>query len=498
MTKTASQIRHNTLIDIVNSFAGASVLVIGDIMLDRFVYGSVDRISPESPVPVLSLEREDFMLGGTGNVAANLSALKTTPHIVSVIGADSYGQNIKDMLKTAGIIDGLVIENGRPTTIKTRYLAGHQQLLRTDAENKNPISDQTAQNIIDQAKAFLPDVEALILSDYNKGVLTPNLIKTLIALAHKHNISVIVDPKRNDMSIYQNADIITPNKKELSLATAGLPVKTNDDIAKAGHTILEQHNIGTVIATRSGDGISVITNDHPPAHIQSRNAVEVFDVSGAGDTVIAVIGACITRHVPLPDAAALADTAGRIVVSKVGTACVSANDLIHALNEDQPLPYFAVEQWSTAVEQVERWRARGLNVGFTNGCFDILHMGHVSYLDDSKRFCDRLIVGVNTDASVRILKGHSRPIHDQHARACVLKGLSSVDMVILFGADNKGEDNTASALLNILKPDTYFKGGDYTPEHIPEAPTVNQYGGHIRIMPAYEGYSTTKAIEKQR
>ncbi len=489
---------HNVLQRIKNQ----RVLVVGDIMLDRFVYGTVERISPESPVPVLSIGREERMLGGAGNALANLAGLGAQARIVSVVGDDAEGRLVRDKVKTLGFDDDLLITDSVwPTIVKTRFLAGHQQLLRTDQESKQAISSDAHEKVLRAVLKALDGVGAVLLSDYGKGVLTQNILNTVIKEAQDKDIPIIVDPKGADFSIYKGATVVTPNKKELSEAARGMAVSNDESIIAAAEKIINECGIEAVIATRSKDGMSVIQKGQSPAHIRSVGDIEVFDVSGAGDAVIATIAAGMAAGAELLQAAELANLAGSIVVTKVGTAPVRFEELQIALDDSSRSSLSRTRQaplqgWDEASEDVKRWRARGLKVGFTNGCFDVLHKGHVSYLNEARQNCDRLIVALNRDESVCILKGPDRPVHDEDARAAVLGALGAVDMVVLFGAEEAGKDNTAIALLETLKPDVYFKGGDYNLEEIPEASTVQSYGGQVKVMGMHDGHSTTSSISK--
>lgn len=498
-----------TLESHIKAMQDAPVLVIGDIMLDRFVYGSVERISPESPVPVLCVSREEHMLGGAGNALSNLCGLGAKASIISVIGDDDEGRTLREKCAVLGIDDtGLLVDKSRPTTLKTRYLAGHQQLLRTDTENKTPVSDSCAQTIIDAARDAIPAVKAVILSDYGKGLLREDIIRAVIKEARDAGIPVIVDPKGQDFSIYAGASAVTPNKKELSDATKGHAVDSDQDVADAARFLIDDCGIEAVIATRSRDGMSVIRKGQDPVHLRGAD-IDVYDVSGAGDSVIATIGAALAAGAEIEDAAVLANLAGSIVVTKVGTAPIRSEELLEGLGGDLGdvlIRHYAKSKtllrqaecltWEAAAERIQRWKAQGLKVGFTNGCFDVLHAGHVNYLNQARELCDRLVVGVNCDSSVKILKGPERPVHDEAARADVLGALSSVDLVVLFGAEKDGDDNTANALLGVIKPDLYVKGGDYAVEDIPEAPTVQSYGGSVQVMSVYEGHSTTNSIKR--
>jgi len=505
-------------VDIIDKFKGLPVLVVGDIMLDRFTYGKVKRISPESPVPVLSVERENMMLGGAGNTLSNLIHLGCEGRIVSVIGDDENGELLKNVVKKNGIDpSGLIKTSDRPTIVKTRFLAGHQQLLRTDYERISPVPEQYLQALIDKSCQALEGVGAVIISDYGKGLLSPAFIKEIITMAHAKGVPVLVDPKGNDFSIYAGADVVTPNKKELHEATDGMDVDTDKQIEETASHLIKTSGVTSVVSTRSKDGMSVISkkkssSDFEITHIRSAEDIEVFDVSGAGDTVIATIAASLGADADIVEAASLANIAGSIVVSKVGTAPIRVQELQEFVaNHDLATNVAAntrpqiesayqapVMDWHEACEEIRRWKVRGLKVGFTNGCFDILHFGHVTYLNDARQKCDRLIVGLNRDASIRLLKGEDRPVHDEDSRARVISALGAVDMVVLFGAQEEGQDNTPCELLSQLQPDIFFKGGDYCIDQLPEAPIIMRGGGQVEIIPICEGHSTTKSIKKVR
>lgn len=503
--------------EILAKIQDISVLVIGDIMLDKFIYGRVERISPEAPIPVLSVSREDSMPGGAGNTLASVAGLGAKTKIVATIGHDDNATILKDKMRAVtGDDSGLIVTKNRPTTVKSRFLAGHQQMLRADLENKSAIDDATAKAIIAQAEHAIASSHAVILSDYDKGVLRSDVIFAVIQAAKARGIPVIVDPKGQDYSIYKGASAVTPNKKELSDATRGADVSSDDSVVKAASSLIKDCDIDAVVATRSKDGMSVVQSDQDPVHLRTVD-IEVFDVSGAGDVVIATIASALGAGATLVEAAGLANIAGGIAVSKVGTTPIRADELLDAvraddsalheraasgLNAEQPTTertrQAGLYSWDEAQEQVARWKARGLKVGLTNGCFDILHYGHVNYLNQARAKCDRLIVALNKDSSVRVLKGEERPVHDEDSRASVLGALGSVDMVTLFGANEHGDDNTANEIIERLKPDIYFKGGDYTVDQIPETPGVMAYGGVVDVMPVYDGHSTTSSIAKMR
>ncbi len=499
----------NTLLARMN---GVPVLVIGDIMLDRFISGSVERISPESPVPVLNVRREDSMPGGCGNALASLRGLKIDARIVAITGHDEPANTLSAMLENMDVdTSGLITDPSRPTTIKTRYMAGHQQLLRSDYEDARAVDADIQKKLLAAIEKAMTGVKAIILSDYGKGVLTKELVSAVMASARAQGIPVIVDPKRPDFSHYAGATAITPNKKELALATGDMPTASDADIEAACRKITAECHIDCVIATRSADGLSVVhrAGGAEPLHLKSQ-AREVFDVSGAGDVVIATIAATLAAGGNLSEAAHLANIAGGIAVAKVGTSPIRTSELQAALNEDEAgrqilstreggagLAHQApLCDWDEAAEYIGRWRRRGLKIGFTNGCFDILHAGHVAYLNETRKHCDRLILGLNTDESVRALKGESRPVHNESSRAAVMGALACVDMVVLFGGQTKTDDQTANALLARLQPDIYFKGGDYSEDAVPEAPIVRSYGGQVKILGLIPGLSTTNAIKK--
>ena len=480
---------------ILEAMAGQKILVAGDIMLDTFVYGDVDRISPEGPVPVLSVTHQKIMLGGAGNVISNLHALGCHPVPFCVVGYDDGASKILDTLKELNVrTDGVFTDSARPTILKTRYVSRSQQLLRCDVENTQPILASLETKIIDGINVAMKDCAAIVLSDYGKGFLTKVIIRSVITAGKAQNIPVLVDPKGHDYSIYRGANIITPNRKEIVQATGMTIVKTDQDIENASLKIIDECGIDCVIATRSEDGLSVIQKGKMPLHIPT-HAQEVYDVSGAGDTVIATMAATLAGGADIESAANIANIAGGLAVSKLGTTSVTYQELESSIfgNFRQA---GVVSTWEDAKTIINDWKKQGQKVGLTNGCFDILHAGHVRYIDQARAKCDRLIVALNSDVSVRILKGPTRPVNDQDARATVMSGLGSVDMVVFFGAEKAGEDNTPCALVDALRPDIFFKGGDYTIDQLPEGKIVQSYGGEVAIMAMHEGFSTTAIIKK--
>lgn len=491
----------------ISQFSAARVLVIGDVCLDRFVRGTVTRISSESPIPVMVSKQESRMLGQAGNTFANLVGLGVQATLLSVIGHDREGDMLCALVEASGADPrSLLVNVNCPTTIKTRYMAGHQQVFRVDTEGALSCAPSIEGQLIEKLTALIPTQQAVILSDYGYGVLSSAVIRAAIAAAQAARIPVLVDPRGSDLSKYAGATVATPNRKELSEATGGAPTDTDSQVVLAAEKLMQQSGIQALVATRSQDGMSIVEPHSPPVHLRT-TAREVFDVSGAGDTVIATIAAALAVGSSLVEAAGLANIAGGIVVGKVGTTPIRAQELLDMIAEGDtqiavtPVTAGAtgkavLTDWASALEQVERWQARGLKVGFTNGCFDILHAGHVNYLNAARAQCDRLVLAINTDKSVQILKGPTRPINNEVSRATVMAGLGAVDMVVFFGAENVGGDNTAKAIIQHLKPDVYFKGGDYTIETLPEAPIVHAYGGTIQLMDVTEGHSTTNIIHK--
>lgn len=477
------------------------ILAVGDVMLDQFVYGNVDRISPEAPIPVLSVKRRTISAGGVGNVAANLCGLGCQVKLVSVAGNDDARKTLDDVLKNmAGLQATLVTDASRPTTRKDRFIAGPQQMLRVDDESTATISADAETALIDACKKLFKDVDAILASDYGKGVLTPKIIKALL----DSGLPVFIDPKGTDYTRYKGAALVTPNRKELAEATNGMPTASDDDVTNAARALMDKCGIKAVLATRSADGMTLVTKSDDPVHLRTQ-AREVYDVSGAGDTVIATVTAALTAGADLVAAAALANIAGGIVVEKVGTAAIRADDLRRFITEhEHHIDLMHVQSgrtiaplldWKAASEQVERWRARGLKVGFTNGCFDLVHQGHVTMLDRCRAECDKLILGLNCDASVSRLKGPTRPVNNQDARAKVIAALGSIDAVVLFG-EGEGEKDTPLEIIKALKPDMIFKGADYTADTVVGGDFVKSYGGRVVLIPLEEGFSTTGTIKK--
>jgi len=480
----------SALVSLAHNLKTAKVLCVGDLMLDRFVHGDVERISPEAPIPVFRVTRETEMLGGVGNVARNIDAMGGRAVLISVVGGDDTAAAVKSQLQALGHSSFRLMEDAqRPTTIKTRYLAAGQQMMRADRETTAALADGVRQNLIETVRDALADASVLVLSDYGKGVLGNGVAAELIALAKKAGKPVLVDPKGYDYEVYRGASMITPNRKELQEA-AGLPTASDDEVIAAARKLIDGHGIESVMATRSQDGMTLVEKSGDISHFPAE-AREVFDVSGAGDTVVATLATALAAGGTLEQAARLANVAAGIVVGKVGTAVVYEADLVSGLRHSEITDAETkTVELVGVLEDVERWRKAGLKVGFTNGCFDLLHPGHVSLLKQAKAACDRLVVGLNSDASVKRLKGEERPVQSEASRATVLSSLAAVDRVVLFGED------TPLELIAAIKPDVLVKGADYTVETVVGADVVQANGGKVVLAKLEDGHSTTSTIAR--
>jgi len=481
----------STLIPLVQAMAKARVCVVGDVMLDRFVEGSVDRISPEAPIPILQVTKETAMLGGAGNVVRNVSGLGGNVSLIAAVGKDMAGENVRSMVADIPRLEArLTVDADRRTGIKTRFVAGGQQLMRADDETIGPLSTKAEKALAKSLPVQVKKCRAVVLSDYGKGVLSDDVVRGVISHAENNQTPVIVDPKGTDFSCYIGADIITPNRRELAEAT-GLPTDTDDEVVKAARHIMQTCGIKAVLATRSQDGMTLVTTlrGNRGIHHLSAESREVFDVSGAGDTVVATVALALASGASMDSAATLANIAAGIVVGKIGTAAVYADELINALHHqdisDAEAKVLGLER---LMDQVNRWRRAELTVGFTNGCFDLLHPGHVSLLAQARAACDRLIVGLNSDASVKHLKGNDRPVQNEAARATVLASLATVDSVVLF------DEDTPLNLIHAIKPDVLVKGADYAKSAVVGGTFVEQSGGQIVLAILEKGFSTTATI----
>jgi D-beta-D-heptose 7-phosphate kinase/D-beta-D-heptose 1-phosphate adenosyltransferase len=463
-------------------FDSAQILVVGDLMLDRYWQGPTSRISPEAPVPVVKVEQLEDRVGGAGNVALNIAALGGGASLVGVVGADEAAQSLETRFSSAGIRTDFQVSTDKPTITKLRVISRHQQLLRLDFEEQFTVAD--TDQIANKVAALLADVSVLVLSDYGKGALQNPV--ALIQAARECGIPVLADPKGSDFSRYQGATLITPNMGEFE-AVVG-PCDSESAIVDKGLALLKELNLDALLVTRGEHGMTLLREDRPAFHLPAR-AREVFDVTGAGDTVISVLAAALGAGEALPAAVVLANLAASIVVGKLGTATISAPELRRALQLEQGHGRGVVNEEQLLVDLADA-RVHGERIVFTNGCFDILHAGHVGYLEQARGLGDRLIVAVNADESVRRLKGEGRPINSEDRRMAVLAGLESVDWVLVFG------DDTPERLLELVRPDILVKGGDYQKEQVVGWEIVEAYGGQVRPLDFLDDCSTTAIVEK--
>ena len=478
----------SNLLSAIEGLARARIVCAGDIMVDRFERGEVTRISPEAPVPVCRILSSDTMLGGAGNVARNLSALGASTHLVGVVGKDAIADELRALCaQLPGTRASLSASGDRPTTLKVRYAAQAHQLLRVDHEFSGPVPDTVAGHMLEALEDALDADSVLLLSDYAKGALPPALIERAIAMASGRGARILVDPKGRDFTRYRGASLLTPNEHELKTAT-GMPTERDEEVEAAAHAVLDSCGVEELLCTRGARGMSLISRERT-LHLPT-DAKEVFDVSGAGDTVVAVLAAAIATGQPTALAARLANLAGSIVVSKAGTAVVRREELAQAAGASATGTGTAYAELPAARDKIESWRQAGKRVGFTNGCFDLLHPGHISLLRQAKSACDRLVVGLNSDASVRQLKGPERPIQPQSARATVLASLNQVDLVVIF------DEETPEELIHALRPDVLVKGADYRIEDVVGAEFVQSYGGEVLLAELQQGHSTTATVAR--
>ncbi|WP_316174275.1 MULTISPECIES: D-glycero-beta-D-manno-heptose-7-phosphate kinase [unclassified Bradyrhizobium] len=477
------------------AIARQTVLCVGDLMLDEFVYGEVSRISPEAPAPVIAVERSEINIGGAGNVARNIASLGARCIFVGLIGDDEAGQQLRaELAREAGIESVLVADRSRPTTRKVRFVSEHfsTHMLRADWERAAPASAAIEQQLIDAILPLIERADIVLLSDYAKGVLTARVIRHAIDAARKAGKRVIVDPKSANFAIYRGVSLLTPNRKEFSEATRSR-ADTEQEIASAAQDAIRLADCEAILVTQSERGMTLVPRDGAPVHVPAY-PVKVCDVSGAGDTVVAVLAATLAAGAEWEDALRMASAAAAVAVSKQGTASVTAAELRRKV---LPHAYLAAEEKivrddSDLERRLAAWRAQGLRVGFTNGCFDILHPGHVKVLAAARAACDCLVVGLNSDASVKRLKGEDRPVQDERARAEVLAALEAVDAVAIFGED------TPIRLIELVKPGVLVKGGDYTREQVVGHEIVEAAGGHVMLVDIVRGFSTTALVDRAR
>ena len=477
------------LAGIVRHFHNARVLVIGDIILDRYVTGTVQRLSPEAPIPVLRPAGDHCTLGGAANVALNIATLGGEAILVGVIGEDTAGTAVETLVSTTlGITSGLIRIPGRPTTAKTRFMTGSHQLLRLDEETTAPLETDAAAAVLAAVQRHLPNADVVVLSDYAKGVLCDGVLDAILALRPTGK-TIIADPKRPDFTAYRGADILTPNEHEVRVATR-IDADHDAEADRAGRMALDQTQGHAVLVTRSAKGLTLVRHEMEAMHLPTR-AREVADVSGAGDTLVAALAVALGAGASLPDAAVLANATAGISVGKQGTATVTAQELLDVLHlDDLVATDRKIVRLEDAQKQVADWHRRGLKVGFANGCFDLIHPGHVRLLSEARAGCDRLIVALNTDDSVKRLKGPTRPLQNEMARATVMASMAPVDLVTLF------DEDTPLEMIQALRPDVLVKGSDYTVDQVVGGDLVQGWGGRVLLVTLRDGHSTTGTIRR--
>jgi D-beta-D-heptose 7-phosphate kinase / D-beta-D-heptose 1-phosphate adenosyltransferase len=479
---------HEVIGEIEHAWPSKRLLVVGDIMLDKYIWGDVGRISPEAPVPVVRVTHQDEQPGGAANVAMNLARLGAQAVLAGFTGGDENESLLAAHLRSNGISPLFVACEDFPTITKLRILGGRQQMLRLDSERIGERAEADYQRLIENVLMQLQGCHAVVLSDYAKGALNPRVCQEVIQSARKRDIPVLVDPKSADFARYRGATTICPNLSELSL-TLRVDARDFDAVLVAAETLVQACDLEFLTATMSEKGIALIRPGN--RIVAPAVARQVFDVSGAGDTVIAVLALCLASGLKPEVGVQLANLAAGVVVGKVGTVPIEKHELLAALTPEIALHAAdKVVSWSELISRVALWKANGERVVFTNGCFDLLHIGHISVLEQARRFGDKLIVAINGDASVRELKGPSRPIVGENERARVLAALAAVDAVVVFG------EPTPLELIKAARPDVIVKGGDYNPDTVVGAREVESWGGHVRIVPTIEGFSTTRLIAK--
>jgi len=464
-------------------------LVVGDLMLDEYVWGRTERISPEAPVQIVDVEREDLRLGGAGKVINNLATLGCQVEVLGVVGDDADGRRLAARLDERGIDSGgLVFEVGRITTRKTRILASHQQMLRIDREVRAAISAQSEERLLQEVRDRAERCQVILISDYLKGVLTERVTAEIIRIGREQAIPVVVDPKGTDYRKYRGATLLTPNRKEAQLAT-GITIRDDKSLLAAGRTLCGTLDLAALLITRSEEGMSVFHQNGRYRHLPTL-AREVFDVSGAGDTVLALMGIGLAAGLEVEMAARIANLAAGIVVAKVGTSTVSPEELLRDSINRYDDPQAKIHDRDMLARILAEERRCGKRIVFTNGCFDLLHVGHVKYLQQARRLGDLLVLGLNTDASIRRLKGPKRPLICEEERAHILAALDCIDYVVLF------DEDTPYDLIKTLRPDLLVKGGDYTVESVVGRDLVEGWGGRVELLHFVDGKSTTRTIEK--
>ena len=472
----------------ISKFDQCHLLVVGDLMLDQYLWGDVDRISPEAPVQVVSVKKEDYAMGGAGNVVNNIVALGGKVSAAGVIGTGRNGQFLLDMFNELGVdTEGIIKEPGRATTQKTRIIAANQHVLRIDRETKKEISASTLEHLAQFIEKKIPDVDLVLISDYGKGLITKNLLSRVIVSAKKHNKQTVVDPKGLDFSKYSGVSLLTPNKKEAALAS-GVEIDDQPSLERAASKMFENVSLGKLLITCGKDGMVLFEPDKAPFHVRAE-ARQVFDVSGAGDTVLAVLGLAVASGASIQECIKIANTAAGIVVGKVGTATVSKQELLQAMKTDShglPAKYKDLSELPALIKDLKK---KGQRLVLTNGCFDLLHAGHIMLFSASKHMGDILIVAIDDDESVKTLKGPGRPVINANERVRILSALDAVDYVVVFSS------RELIRLIEIIQPDILTKGSNYTTTQVFGRERVEALGGQVVLIPVTEDVSSTRIID---
>ncbi|MDD2580482.1 MAG: bifunctional D-glycero-beta-D-manno-heptose-7-phosphate kinase/D-glycero-beta-D-manno-heptose 1-phosphate adenylyltransferase HldE [Desulfuromonadaceae bacterium] len=469
--------------------AAISCLVVGDLMLDEYLWGRAERISPEAPVQVVDVVREELRLGGAGNVVHNLAALGVQVSVCSVVGDDQNGRELLGQFCQHHIdTRAIFLDPDRRTSRKTRVVAAHQQIVRIDRESREALQPSVEQQLCLWINDHACEYRVIVLSDYNKGVLTPAVIAAVVSAAAAAGIPVLVDPKGTDFTRYGGATLLTPNRKEAE-AASGVAITDAASLAEAAAVIMGAAGLQHLLITRSEEGMSLFSQGNEAVHIPTV-AREVFDVSGAGDTVLAALAVGVASGFSMAESARLANVAAGIAVGKLGTSIVTPQEIIDAVSLAHMDSHAKIKSLEVLSALIAAEKNRGKRIVFTNGCFDLLHFGHVKYLQKARSLGDMLVLGLNSDASVRRLKGSKRPLIDQDERAHLLAALNCIDYVVIF------DEDTPMELITALKPDILAKGGDYSLDGVVGREFVESYGGRVELITFVDGKSTTNIIER--
>ncbi len=475
--------------ELVANLPKVRVLVIGDLILDHYIYGRTERTSPEAPVPVVVFERESMIPGGAANVARNAARFGAQTWCMGVVGNDQHGEMLRELLRAQGVdCSGILSADHRPTTVKTRIISHNQQMLRLDREVTAPLSKTTEHVITEKIDRLVPLADVVVASDYAKGVLSPKIFQHIGDVARQHRIPVFVDPKGRNYQRYRGAFALTPNAKEAAEAS-GFDTSTEEGIRDAAKRIFEVTDCSWVIITRGAHGAAVCAREEAPVFIPTL-AKEVFDVTGAGDSFITFLALAVGAGIEITTAAHIANAAAGVVVGKIGAATVSPQELLEALVPE--MSSYKVIPAENLPELGDRLRKSGKRIVFTNGCFDFLHAGHVALLQEAKRLGDVLVVAINSDEMIRRLKGEPRPILKQHERERLLSAIEAVDYIVVF------EDATPHRVLELLRPDVLVKGSNYRPEEVEGHEVVESYGGQVVLIKTLESISTKELVTRHR